>query len=435
MADITYDKISILGMEYSKLINIEIHRRVNDHASATITCEVTKAEKENLQQTINDGNLVTITAMANGNHEVLFMGVKYGLQVEETAEYYVASLELKSTSYLLDIEKHNRTFQDSRKLYSNVMSEIIEGKGTIRFLATDKTTGGFWIQKDETDWQMLIRFASGCQTSIIPNVTTEKPIIDVGMAAGDVVAPYEIGYINPRAGGSPLVIGTDSYINKGVFETKNIMGSLDAMKQEKITCEAAAGKMYTGVVQKVDKQKVQVFFDQIDAEYDADGNTWFEYSATYAGTGEKYGSGIYFMPEIGDRVRVFFPSGDAGEGFAFASESSYVLEDPGKISWRAPGGQELLFTSTGIRISGKDNSVYIDLLYDDTETGIHIMCDTDIQLSTHANEETGKSEIVIEGKDEILVSADNQILLETPETSLEMNRDKIILNANHLYIQ
>lgn len=434
MADITYDKISIMGIEYSKLINIEIHRRLNEHANAIITCEISKEEKQRLQTSINDGNLVTITTASDGDYDVLFVGVKYNLQIEESAEYYVAKLELKSTSYLLDVEKHNKTWQNGSKLYSAVMGELIKGRGIIRFNITDKSIGGFWMQKNETDWNMLLRFASGCGTSIVPNVKTEIPIIDVGIP-GEITSTNELGYMDYLQGASPLVIGTDVTINKGVLETTCITGRMDAYKQNRITCEAAAGKMYTGVVQKIEKQKVQVFFDNIDAEYDADGNTWFEYSATYAGTGEKYKSGIYFMPEVGDRVRVFFPDGDGGEGFAFASETGYVLDNPSKVSWRAPGGQEILFTNTGIRISGKDNSVYIDLLYDDGEAGIQITCDTDIQMSTHKNEESGNSFINIEGKEEILIGADNQILLETPETSLEMNKEKIILNAEYVYMQ
>lgn len=434
MSNITYDKINIWGIEYSKLINIEIHRRINEHANAIITCEVTQEEMHSMQTSVNDGNLVRITTTAVNDCEVLFVGVKYKLQVEEGAGYRVAKLELKSTSYLLDLENHNRTWQNGNVFISEAMSELIEGKGMIRFQVTDKKLGGFWMQKDETDWHMLIRFASGCGTSIIPSVNTTMTVLDVGFK-GETALPNEIGGINPLAGSTPLIVGTDSFIEKGVFRTKYISGPVSAMKQERIVCEAAAGKMFTGIVKNVDKQKVQVFFDKIDADYDEDSNTWFEYSATYAGTGELYDSGIYFMPEIEDRVRVFFPSGDGGEGFAFASESSYVLDDPTKISWRAPGGQDLLFTSTGIRISGKDNSIYIDLLYDDTDTGIQIECDTDIQLSTHMNEETKMSQIEIVGREEVLLAADNQILLETPETSLEMNKDKIILNAEYVYIQ
>lgn len=432
MADITYDKIIIVGIEYSRLINVEINKRMNTHSDATITCEVSKEEADKMSREINDGNYVMITTTANGDSEILFLGVKYNVTVEENAGYYVAKMELKSTSYLLDKEKKKRTFQNTQKTHYQTMEEIVSGKAVIQFNVTDKPLNTYWLQVEETDWNMLIRIASGCNACVIANVNTQIPIIDIGMS-DSVNAPMGIGAMSIDT--SKYIIGTTSTIKSGILETTCLTGYQEAFRQERITSAEAAGKMFTGIVQKVEKEKVQVFFDGIDANYDEDGDTWFEYSATYAGTGEKYGSGIYFMPEVGDRVRVFFPDGDGGEGFAFASEASYVLEEPEKISWRTPGGQELLFTQTGIRISGKDNSVYIDLLYDEEETGIQITCDTDIQLSTLRNEVAEPSYIYIEGKEEILISADNQILLETPETSIEMNKDKIIMNANHLYIQ
>lgn len=432
MADITYDKILIVGIEYSKLINIQINKRMNDHSDAMITCEVSEEEAKKMSATVDDGKFVIVTTSANGDSEVLFLGVKYDVIIEENAGYFVAKVGLKSTSYLLDQEKKKRTLQNHEITHYQAMEQIVDGKAVIHFNVTDKTLRSFWMQLEETDWSILIRLASACNACVIANVNTEIPIIDIGVPE-EVDTPIAIGAMSDDT--SKFVIGSTSSIKCGVLETTCLTGYQSAFKQERITSEEAAGKMFTGIVQKVEKEKVQVFFDSIDAEYDEAGNTWFEYSATYAGTGEKYGSGIYFMPEVGDRVRVFFPNGDGGEGFAFASESSYILEDPTKISWRTPGGQELLFTQTGIRISGKDNSVYIDLLYDDEETGIYIKCDTDIQLSTLRNEEAGPSCIYIEGKEEIVIGADNQILLETPETIFEMNRDKIILNANHLYIQ
>lgn len=434
MADITHDKITITGITYSNLINIEINKKMNTHSDACITCEVSKEEADAMKSSINDGGYVVIASTGDSGAEVLFLGVKYNLMVEENAGYRVAKLELKSTSYLLDKQKKKKTFQNLSLYYGDVLNQIADGKAVIHFNITDRKVLGFFMQNNETDWAMIVRLASGLGACVVANVTTQKPVIEIGVKSS-VPSELEIGAL---AGGveSPLfVTGTNSTFVKGTLETTCITGKKDALRQEKISNQEAQGMMFTGIVQAVEKEKVQVFFDQIDAEYDSGGNTWFEYSAAYAGKGGTYGSGFYFMPEIGDRVRVFFPNGDDGEGFAFASETSYALDDPAKISWRAPGGQELLFTKDGISIIGKENSLYIDLREnEEAGAGIQIYSDTDVKLSTHPGETDGKSQIQIYGKEEVMMSADNQILLETPEATIEMDKDKIILNANHIYI-
>lgn len=432
MAEITHDNIAVIGITYTKLINIEINKKMNTHSNAYITCEVTKEEADDMRKAMNDGGYVTITTTESTG--VLFLGVKYNLEITEIGGYHTAKLELKSTSYLLDKTKKSKTFQNMKTFYQTLMEEITDGEAIIRFNITDRMVNSFFMQSSETDWQMILRLASQCNVCVIANVTTKKPIIDIGMPK-ETTGDLDIGALTMGCESPTFITGTTSTFLQGTLETTCITGFQDAFRQQKISNKEAAGKMFTGIVQAVDKEKVQVFFDQIDAEYDSNGDTWFEYSAAYAGKGGVYGSGMYFMPEIGDRVRVFFPNGDDGEGFAFASETSYVLDDPSNISWKAPGGQELLFTKDGIRISGKENSIYIDLKDDDeSEVGIQIYSEKSIDLSTHPGEDGQESAIWLYGKEKLTMRADNQIVLETPEAMLEMDKDKIILNANRIYI-
>lgn len=432
MADITYDKIIIVGMEYSRLINVEINKRMNTHSDATITCEVSKAEADKMSKSVDDGNYVMITTTTNGDSDVLFLGVKYNVTVEVNAGYYVAKMELKSTSYLLDKDKKKRTLQNTQKTYCQAMEDIVSGRAIIRFNVTDKPLGLCWLQVEETDWSMVVRLASGCNACVIASINTQMPIIDIGMPI-DVDTPDGIGAMSVDT--SKFVIGSTSTIKNGILETTCLTGYQDAFRQDRITSKEAAGKMFTGIVQDIKREKVQVYFDQIDLEYDAEGDTWFEYAAAYAGEGGTYGSGFYFMPEIGDRVRVFFPNGDDGEGFAFASETSYALDDASKYCWRAPGGQELLFTPDGIRITGNNESIFIELMYDDGDVGIQIFCDSNVNISTHPVEDGNDSIIYINGEEGVLLNADNQIRLDTPETCIELDKDKIIMNAENVFIQ
>lgn len=433
MSNITYENISIVGITYSRLVNIEIKKKILTHAEAIITCEVTAEEANKMLSGMNDEEKVTVAATSSGEYEVLFIGVKYNLEITEGGEYRTAKLVLKSTSYLLDMERKSRTFQNKTLTYSAVMNKIADGRAIIKFNATDRKII-FKMQKDITDWQMIVRLASDLNTKVSVNVTTETPIITVGMPEAN--NKYDLGALDTNAAQEAYVCETNSQLLSGMFETTCITASADEFKQEKMSNEEAAGNIFTGIVQEVDKEKVKVFFDQIDSEYDAEGDSWFEYSTSYASGGGAYGSGFYFMPEVGDRVRVFFPSGDESEGFAFASESNYALDSPDKISWRAPGGQELLFTPDGIRIIGKEDCIYIDMSdNEDAEVGIQVFCDKKINVSVHPSENIPEPQIYLHGAEGVVMYAENQIMFDTPEAKVELDKDRIILNANNVYIK
>lgn len=434
MSNITYENITIVGITYSRLVNIEINKCMGTHAKAIITCEVSQEQAHKMLSGINDGGKVTVSATTSGEYDVLFIGVKYNLEITEGGEYRTAKLVLKSTSYLLDIEKKSRTFQNTSLSYSAVMNKIVEDRAVIKINATNKILGGFKMQVDITDWQMIVRLASELNATVSVNVTTEKPIITIGVP--EAVNPFDLGAPALTGQSGMYVLGTNSQLSLGTLETTCITGGADGFKQEKLSNEEAAGNIFTGIVQEVEKEKVKVFFDQIDAEYDADGDSWFEYSTSYASGGGAYGSGFYFMPEMGDRVRVFFPSGDESEGFAFASENNFALDSPDKICWRAPGGQELLFTPDGIRITGQEDCIYIDMSDgDDAEVGIQVFCDKKINVSVHPSASGEAPQINLYGANGVVMYAENQILFETPESKLEVDKDRIILSASNVYIK
>ena len=132
------------------------------------------------------------------------------------------------------------------------------------------------------------------------------------------------------------------------------------------------------------------------------------------------------MPEEGDRVRVFLPEADEGTAFAFGSVSVSNLDNPKKARWRAPGGQEILFTEDGIRITGKKDSIYIDMNIND-EAGIKVFCDGDISLDKAKT-------IEINGDKGVTIYADNKITLESAETRLEIDKEKIVFQGEDLQI-
>lgn len=141
------------------------------------------------------------------------------------------------------------------------------------------------------------------------------------------------------------------------------------------------------------------------------------------------------MPEEGDRVKVFFPTKSESEGVVIGSVQVSPLDDITKMKWRAPGGQELLFTKDGIKISGSENSVFIEMSQrEDSEYGLQIICDKDISVVSQAGQDGETSDIIVAATDKLIMYADKQIKLETDSASLEINRNDINFCAENSYL-
>lgn len=461
MEPITFQNLSISGVSYQKLIDVNITQELNKHATAKIICEFDDKEANRLLATSDEG-VVTITTSAKGQPNTLFYGIKKSVSIVGKNDYKVLQIELISTSYLLDKEKKERTFQNTKLSCEELMNKVAGGNAVIQFNVTDKAVGTFIYQHKETDWELLKRVASMVNAAISTNTTTEKPIITVGIPIGasnsniskqdTIESGTEVGandstyqsmkseqYMSVGAMiggiGSNFIQASTSTITNGTLKTTYKTGSNEIFNQPQIINESISGTILTGTVQEVEKDKVKVFFDQIDSEFDSGSDTWFEYSTLYASNGGAEGSGFYFMPEVNDRVKVFFPSAAESTGFAFASECVSPLQNPKKVKWRAPGGQEILFTEKGIKITGKENSIYIELIASEySEFGLNILSDKDINLNVLKGGSENMGDLYISGEEKVVLYGDEMILLRTPDAEVHIAPEKIVTGSRYFYI-
>ncbi len=178
-----------------------------------------------------------------------------------------------------------------------------------------------------------------------------------------------------------------------------------------------SGKILTGTVQNVSGSKVQVKFS-FDASYS--GNHWFEYSTAYSSSDK---SGWYCMPEKGDTVRVFFPSGNEGQAFAASSTPRFSGKDPKDKVWMAHG-KCIQLTESGIRISCDGEEAYIDLTPDQ---GITISCKKNLNVNA-------EGEITIQAEN-INLMADEKISLGTDRAFIDITDEWITLLGKEVIVE
>lgn len=166
----------------------------------------------------------------------------------------------------------------------------------------------------------------------------------------------------------------------------------------------------------------------MDESQSKDSAHCFPYASMYTAEGN---SGWYCMPEVGDHVRVYFPSSKEEEGVASSSVrqnsdegESNKLGNPDMKYFRTAAGKELLMGPEEIVITGKDGEIFIRL---NESGGIEISSSQMIKL-------IATEDIMIEAGQNVAISAKDEISLTCKESSLLMNgQTKLIgteLNTN-----
>lgn len=453
MGVVTYEHISISGIEYERIIDLSVEHNINTHSYAEILCEVTQQQGLKALFALKTDDYVMVSYSSDASSGVLFYGVCQNKELKCTGEYYRLNIILGSTSILLDKKKENKTFQNSQQYISDIMSAVVKGKAVINFNMTDKPVGGLFVQHEETAWECVKRLASHCNAKVIANITTRIPVIDIGKNQEEDEKPFELflpkntpqmkfdeSLIRPFEVSPWEVEAFNSWygtieMKEGVLTTTRYQLKDSDYMQEKTYNSQISGLILTGLVEEVDRNMVKVFFDQIDESYDAETNKWFEYTTAYASNGGDYGSGVYFMPEVGDRVRVFFPNEKEDNGIAFASEIASPLANERLMNWKSPGGQEILFTEYGIQITGKKDSIFIQLIEDENnDAGVYVVCDKNINIISESDDSASDNAIVLKAERDVTIYADKQIKLETNSDALEIDSSKICFTTEKLYL-
>ena len=465
MSTITYQNIIVDGFPFTTIREVSIVHNSNEHAKATIVGEIESAKGAEMVKRSDETTGVLVSTTAEGQPQKLFYGAIENISLESEAEYSVLHLALISTSKNLDTQKLNKTFQNTGKTYEEILNEILEGAGTVDLTVTDKPIGKMIMQYNETNWEFIKRMASRFNAPVITNVISEKPLISVGLPSGNnayeleavsfnygmnqndynsvsqnflaegnsvmredfsgsTVQSYTYGYLGDKVqfnGGDYRIKGIESHLVDGILTCNYSLSGQSGFVTPVTSNVQCSGRMLLGVVQEVKRDKVKVFFTEIDSSFDSSCNWWFPFSTAYSSSD---GSGWYCMPEIGDQVRVFFPSNNEADAFAASVVNVAPLDNPRHKSWRAPGGKQILLTDEGLYIICEHEKVFIDLTQ---EHGINICSEKDINVFSSAN-------VIIQAENEVQVHAKNEIQIGTSDSYIDIRKESITLGANEVII-
>lgn len=456
MESITYSNIQIEGVPYTNILELNIEHSLNEHAIAMLRVEAEVSSIRDFLSRADEKQVISVHTSAQGQPEVLFCGLIDAVEGKEESEYGEIFLRLKSTSVLLDQEKINRSFQNKSKTYEDILSEVVQEYAFLNVEVSDRAVGSMVVQCNETNWEFCKRMASKLGAPLIQTIDSTRPVIYVGVPMNakeyDLTAMEEtqvsgvsesstadysarqgfnintlqymfLGSIIQSGQMDARVSAIHSSLQSGIFVTTITISPIHSFVQKEVVNTNISGKMYTGIVQAVEKDKVKVHITDIDASYE-DGDVWLPYSTAYSSSD---GSGFYCMPAQGDKVRVFFPGTNEGEAFAASSVCVSPGADVTDKQWTGPAGKQILLTKEGIYITtNKSNSrIFINLT---DESGITIQSDKNVTICAKKN-------ISLISNDSIGIRAENDILISTAESYIDITPKGIEIGAENVVIK
>lgn len=357
---ITYHDIFLSLGEVLSLDRLEIIQQPGRHGQLFLSAVLKSEESdESFYEAAED---VTVVYQQDGTNKILFKGVIVSLEMDRLGNRRHITLEAYDATYALDKKRRKRSFQDLSRTSHSVIDEVMEAYPESICIKNipEAPIGRIWFQYEETDWEFLKRFVSSYSEQLYADGAYPTARFQAGLSSEEIKVewedfPYRMSkniqnYDYLSQNGTESVMLTqfvefeiDSYAvyalgsNMSYKNTPWYIGHLKRELKEGLLintyrlCQEKAmsvpqeyNRMITGVsldgsTVKIERDKVQVTMQGDLTE--EQGTYWFPYSTVAASAD---GSGWYSMPEIGDNIRVYFPTNDEKEGYVITKHGSHL---------------------------------------------------------------------------------------------------------------
>jgi phage baseplate assembly protein gpV len=378
---VTYGHVEVMPYEFVHLKEIKIIKKANDHARMFCTGIISEEYRDRYVNASDEQTQVkAFVTDGNGNRHPLFRGIALDVEERVVQGVHYLTFEAVSHTYLLDIKRHRRSFQNPKLTYTGLIESIISDYAkadAMDVVSSGKAIGTFIMQYDETDWQFLKRMASHFYSPLIPAVGYGVPKfyfgIPMGLSKGEItslnykvtkrVADYqtasenripgvkdsdfiqyemetekllEPGYEVTFKGKLMIVAEVLTEMRDGVLVHSCKLTPRSGLRPIKDYNRSIIGASIQGKVISIHRDKIRAKLD-MDDQQDPNTDYWFPYSTIYASADN---TGWYCMPEEGDNIRIYFPSYKEEDGYAISSikrDTSFAASPSPAVSSRSGG--------------------------------------------------------------------------------------------------
>lgn len=351
--------LELTGLQVKTILSVQILHKPGEHGRMELTADLGEEKGDFPIHETNSGQKITLFEKRDGKSNPIFCGIIAGLEVHSEGKSFHVKVTAYTCSYLMDIQKKSRSFQDTSMTMGTLVSEIIkEYGGQSQILFADSAIGEIAVQYDETDWHFIKRMLSAWHIPLVCSEVIDSVCIYLGVAqipakadllsvekvwkdmdelsywkeAGEGIQDenfiayrlkldnHMMLYADIDFRGRSLTVAEVEYATIGstVYEFVTLRKKMGIL-QKTIYPMELVGSALEGSILNVKGEKVQIHL-KIDDGNQGNDCYWFPFSTPSASSD---GSGWYCMPEKGDQVRVYFPSKKTGEVIAISAVSTY----------------------------------------------------------------------------------------------------------------
>lgn len=449
------EKLVLRPFEDLQILEYESIQKVNEHAQAKLRGRIPFDRKEDYMKVGKRQTWAQVVAISAEEESILFYGLISQLNLEIKDGTCFVSLSLRSGTQLMDCQEHIRSFQEKDLTFSSLLDicgQGYDGAAKIMTEGKGKSIGHFIMQYGETDWEFIKRLASMNQTVVFADCSTRGEKYHFGIperaeVTEDNSSEYQTQYdmqeywykknhglpVQPedamsyiwesreihKLGERRAVAGKEMYIWKLESHLKGnelyhicFMKTKSGLKVATVNNTHITGVSLSGSVTKVKNEMVQIkIFD--DENMENSGSCWYSFSTVYSSAD---GTGWYCMPEIGDTVRLYFPTSKEQEAYvvsAYHESNAALRKHPECKFWRNKEGKEIQLSPERILLTNNDGT-YIELSDDN---GIEIVSESSVTLKS------GGSLSITSSNSSIEMSAPKKIRLKQGDTEMNLGGD------------
>lgn len=440
-------QLRVKPFDILEILSYEATEMPNEHGKVSLRAAIKNDKEQEYLSLAKKTSWVEISAEdGQGNETILFYGVLQRMKIEKEGNYSVMSIELASGTVLLEDQVHLRSFQKTGLTYRDLLevcNEDYEDAGAIMTEGKGTSIPHLILQYRENNWFFIKRICALAGGLLVPSCTVKGVKYFFGMPRKNEKACFNtdcysieqqeiMSYVIEsreihRIGETASFLGRDYIIWKTSTkmrgselyhtyylsqETKKLVKEGDQYQEHII------GASLLGEVISVDGEKVKISILD-DENKENSGSRWFSFSTVYSSSD---GAGWYCMPEIGDKVRLYFPSANEGEGYVSSAvhekEGDGIRTNPENKIWRNKYGKEIRLTPDCILITNNNgNSVELS-----DNRGIHIKSNGSINIKA-----ANRLQITSENSG-IEFTASNRISMQQGDSEIRM-QDEISLKG------
>ena len=430
-------------------------KQVNEHAYAEFKGQIPFEKKEEYFSLGSKKSWVQIIAITSEGESILLNGITDNIKMVVKNNTCQMELQVYSGSKLMDDVPKKRSFQNKAQTYGEILSVCGEGYDNFAKIMTvgkGETISQFIMQYKETDWQFAKRLASMNNSVLIPDCLTKgekyyfglpdrketvvfgldefqwqydmeeyrkKKETELNLAPYDTITHiwesrdvHELGDWGIIDGQKQVIYKIQSVMQGGELCHTYYLRTENGLKVPRRYNPSIAGVTLFGKVLKVREEQVQIRIDG-DMNKEGTGMCWFPYATVYS---SQNGSGWYCMPEIADKVRLYFPSEREEEAYVASSchiSGSALRKKPECKFWRNKEGKEIRLEPGEILITNNDGT-YIKL---SDEDGIEIVSESNITVRS------GGTMSMASENESIELNAPKRVLLKQGDTEMRLGGD------------